>query len=267
VLLKRINEIKLPAVLLLLLILMMSHPAANSALAASSQEKGIFQDLGLGVNLWLPTLRGTARVNGNSSGTIIDFKDTLGISDKNMLSVFPFTSTQGKLRLSYSGFSYNGNKRSVENINYNSVVYPAGGNLISDLDVKTLRLLWLSDFSLLGDSNFSWILGVQGYDLKLALDAATVPNNRSERAISGVMPSLGARFETARTKPTAYYAEIYGFPAKEYAFNAEIGAAHRLPGKAVLSLGYKISSQKAKSGGDYIKVELSGPFAQLKYKF
>lgn len=84
---------------------------------------------------WFPSLKATMRAG--SSGTEINLKDDLGISDSNTYSVEAFAGIGNHhLAVSYTPLDYSASKNITTAINFNNKNYTVGSNVNTDLHLK-----------------------------------------------------------------------------------------------------------------------------------
>jgi len=86
---------------------------------------------------WFPSMK--ASVKAGSSGTEINLKDELGISDNNTYSVEAFAGIgHHHLSLSYTPLDYTGRRNIAKTINFNNHNYVVGSDVSTDLHLKML---------------------------------------------------------------------------------------------------------------------------------
>jgi len=129
---------------------------AGSAFAASGFE------VGARGAYWFPKLTGNAQTNATGD-TRFDFKDTLGVEDKN----FPFGEVflrlgNTTLRVGYTQLTFDGDKELTQTVVFNGTTYSASDNVISSLDMKMID----------GEVQYDFLrpdVGVAGFNLGLLL--------------------------------------------------------------------------------------------------
>lgn len=93
---------------------------------------------------WFPTLKATMKAG--SSGTEVNLKDDLGISDSNTYSVEAFAGLGNHhLALAYMPLDYSADKNITRTVNFNNKTYVAGSSVKSDLRMKMLDLEYRYD--------------------------------------------------------------------------------------------------------------------------
>jgi hypothetical protein len=126
--------------------------------AGSVLPAGAFE-IGARAYYWYPSLKATLKAG--SSGTEVNIKDDLGISDSNTYSVEAFAG-QGNhhLTLSYAPLDYSSDKNITRTIDFNNNIYIAGSVVKTDIRLKMLDAEYRYDLL-----NFENMLG--GFSINL----------------------------------------------------------------------------------------------------
>ncbi len=144
---------------------------AGSAFASSGFE------VGARGAYWFPKLTGSAQTNATGD-TRFDFKDTLGVEDKNIPfgeAYLRFGSTT--IRVGYTQFKFDGDKQLTQTVIFNGTTYSAADNVISKLDMKMLD----------GEVQYDFLrpdVGLAGFNLGLILKVKYVDGEVELRSVS-----------------------------------------------------------------------------------
>jgi hypothetical protein len=225
---------------------------------------------------WITDLTARAKVTENDVGTDIDFKTDLGLKDKN----FPdgrftwYTGPKSKLRLAYTRISYSGDKNVERTIEFGGEIYNVGTRVITDFDVKYIRLGWVWQFINVADGKvkFGTLLEAKGFWVDTSLEAPDIalPVKESEKFAIG-LPTIGVALDINPHKMVNIFAEISGLPAGKYGYflDGEAGIKIKIIPIKNLSIlgGYRIFDIKAENDSDFAKLRISGPFIGATLRF
>lgn len=223
---------------------------------------------------WITDLTAKTKVTENNIGTDVDFKSDLGVKDEN----FPegrfiwYTGPKSKLRLAYTQISYNGDKNVERTIEFGGETYIVGTRVITNLDVKYLRLGWVWQFINVaeGKVKFGTLLEAKGFWIDTTLEAPNMvpPIKESEKFAIG-LPTIGAALDINPHKIVNIFAEISGLPGGKYGYFFDGEAGIKIIPIKNLSImgGYRIFDIKAKDKPDYAKLKISGPFIGATLRF
>lgn len=93
---------------------------------------------------WFPSLKATLKAG--SSGTEVDVKDDLGVSNSNTYSVEAFAGLGNHhLTLSYTPLDYTASKAITKPVKFNNKNYTVGDNVSSDLHLRMLDVEYRYD--------------------------------------------------------------------------------------------------------------------------
>jgi len=223
---------------------------------------------------WITDLTAKAKVTESGIGTGIDFKDDLGLKDEN----FPdarftwYTGPNSKLRLAYNQVAYDGDENIERTIEFGGSIYPVGTRVITDLDIKYLRLGWAWQFINIakGKVKLGTLLEAKGLLMKISVEAPNlIPPIKESVRFRGILPTLGSALDINPHKIVNIFAEVSGIYAGEYGsfLDGEAGVKI-IPIKNLSVLGgYRIFYLKAEDDSDFAKLKISGPFVGATLRF
>jgi hypothetical protein len=226
------------------------------------------------VRYWITDLTAKAKVTESGIGTGIDFKADLGLKDEN----FPdgrftwYTGPNSKLRLAYNQVAYDGDKNIGRTIEFGGSIYPVGTRVITDLDIKYLRLGWAWQFITIakGKVKLGTLLEAKGLLMKISVEAPNlIPPIKESVRFRGILPTLGSALDINPHKIVNIFAEVSGIYAGEYGsfLDGEAGVKI-IPIKNLSVLGgYRIFYLKAEDDSDFAKLKISGPFVGATLRF
>ena len=226
-----------------------------------STQAAYAADYGLSVRTWFPSLDGKVQ-----KGTALDFKDNLGIENKNLMSVGLILGEEGKFQFDYDDFSFDGTKNPSTGYTFDGISYNPADRVKSTTDLTYVAAKWLPTYNAKSDRNFSWLFGVSHAKIKTSLKAS---GKNAGQNFKSFYPIVGARYEIGTTKPTSYYGEIAASitSGSKYSYNFEASIKRNISEKSGFVAGYRYLTAKAGSDAEYAKISLSGPFVQLNYHF
>ncbi len=213
------------------------------------------------VRTWFPSLDGKVQ-----KGTTLDFKDNLGIEDKNLTSVGLSFGDPGKLQFDYDSFSFDGTQNPAAGYTFNGIAYSPADRVKATTELTYIAAKWLPTYDAKSERNFSWLFGVSHSEIKTKMEA---PGKNTTKTFKSFAPIIGARYEIGTTTPTSYYGEIAASVTggNKYSYASEIGVKRNISKKAGYIAGYRYLAAKSGSDDEYAKLSLSGPFLQLNYHF
>lgn len=142
---------------------------------------------------WFPELKGNLRVDqGGITGTQVDLKDDLGISNESFPSVEVFAGI-GKHHVSfmYTQFHYSGTKIINQNIIFSGQTYAANALVESDLKTKMLDLEYQYDVINLENILAGFSIGIIGklkyLDAEASMKSPT-PGSQSNQTETFALP-------------------------------------------------------------------------------
>ena len=223
---------------------------------------------------WITDFTAEAKVTESGIGTDIDLKDDLGLKDEDLPDVrFTWnTGPKSKLRLAYSQVAYSGDETIERTIEFAGETYTVGTRVITDFDVKYLRLGWAWQFINIanGRVKLGTLLEAKGALIDISLDAPYLipPIKESERFIGG-LPTVGAALDINPHKLVNIFAEVSGIYAGKYGYFLDGEAGIKIiPIKYVSILGgYRILDFQVEDDPDLAQLRISGPFVGITLRF
>jgi len=221
---------------------------------------------------WMPNLSAEGKVEQDDIGTEIDFKNDLGLADKD----FPFgrltwyIGPNSRLRASYTPISYSGDTAITKQIIFDGTTYTAGSRVITDLSVQYITFGWV--WQPINIANGTFKLGPQidlkGFLIDASLRAPALGVDESANVPAG-FPTLGLVADLNPTERMNVFADISGISAGSYGYFFDAEAGLKLIPVKNLSIvgGYKILRLNAEMDPDFFKMQIAGPFAGLTLRF
>jgi outer membrane protein len=238
---------------------------AGSAFAASGFE------VGARGAYWFPKLTGSAQTNATGD-TRFDFKDTLGVEDKN----FPFGEAflrlgNTTLRVGYTQIKFDGDKQLTETVVFNGTTYSATDNVTSMLDMKMIDGEVQYDFLRpdigIAGFNIGLLLKVKYVDgkveLRSALAGSTVKDFKAPIPMVGAAAGVGFLKDMVRVDARAAgiaYSGNHLYDADAYASFAPLPFV-RIQG------GYRYIDLKIDKDGTLASFKLKGPYVGAQVSF
>ncbi len=150
--------------------------ALLAVLAFPTPAHALGDIVGVEAAIWPQSLSGNAAIdNGSTQGTTIDFKNDLGLKDKD-------STPQGRLWLrlgrNYLTFDYNGSSRSGDgvlnkSVNYNGTTYSSGETIQSKYDLNLIEAQYRFDFVKLKLVDFGLGVGLNLAQIKMQLNGSS----------------------------------------------------------------------------------------------
>jgi hypothetical protein len=237
-------------------------------------EKGARVKVEFEGRYWITNLTAEAKVTDFGIGTDIDLKDDLGLKDEDFPDV-RFTWYPGpnsKVRLAYTQVAYSGDKTIGRTISFDGKTYSIGTRVITDFDMKYLRLGWTWQFINIakGKVKFGTLLEAKGALVDISLDAPYLipPIKESEKFIGG-LPTVGAALDSNPHKFVNVFAEVSGIYAGKYGYFLDGEAGVKIiPIKNVSVVGgYRILDFKVEDDPDLAQLRIAGPFVGATLRF
>jgi len=243
------NSLKAAALLLVFGLCLISAQAAYAA------------DYGLSIRTWFPSLDGKVQ-----KGTTLDFKNDLGIENKNLMSVGLSFGEEGKLQFDYDNFSFEGKKNPAAGYTFDGISYNPTDRVKATTEFTYIAVKWLPTYNAKSERNFSWLFGISNSKIKTKMEA---PGKNSVKTFKSFAPIVGVRYEIGATTPTSYYGEIAASvtSGNKYSYASEVGVKRNISEKAGFVAGYRYLTAKSGSNDEYAEISLSGPFLQINYRF
>ena len=147
-----------------------------------------------------------------------------------------------------------------------------GTRVITDLDVKYLRLGWAWQLTNIANSKvkFGILLEAKGFVLDTSLEAPNLipPIKESARFRVG-LPTIGAALDVNPHKVVNVFAEVSGIYAGEYGYFLDGEAGVKIIPIKNLSVvgGWRTLNFKGEDDPDFAKLRISGPFVGATLRF
>ena len=221
---------------------------------------------------WVTDMTGKVKVTSNGVGSAVDFKDDLGMTNRN----FPegrftwYTGDNSRIRLAYTELHYSGDSILGRPIQFKGTTYSASTPVSSDLTLDYLRLGWIWQFINLGSDTFrlGTIIEVKGFSAKTSLKAPTLGLSDSER-IAAPLPTVGLALDIKAHRMLAFFAEVSGVSAGRYGslIDGEAGVKFMPVKNFGLVGGYRVFNVNGKDDPDYVRMNVQGPFIGATLRF
>ncbi len=223
---------------------------------------------------WFTDLEGKVKVTDADIGTDIDVKKDLEIKDEG----YPdwrftwYTGKKSKIRVAYTQAGYDGEANLRRTILFNGTTYNAGTRVLTDLDIKYLRIGWAWQFIYLDNGllKLGTLIEAKGFWTKTTLEAPDlVPAIREKERVLFALPTVGAALDINPHKMLNIFAEGSGLPAGKYGYMYDAEAGVKLIPIKILSIvgGYRLLEFKAKDDRDFAKARVYGPFVGVTVRF
>lgn len=226
---------------------------------------------------WFPSLKADLKVDKDGvTGTQVDLKDDLGVSNESFPSVEAFAGI-GKhhISLMYTQFHYSGSKNITKSVSFAGKTYSANALVESDLKTKMLDLEYQYDLinmeNLLAGFSIGVIAKIKYFDGEASIKSSTVGSQFDQKeTFAAPVPMLGvgahigliANILEARAKVTGmgYSGSVF------YDALADISVT---PFPFLdIHAGYRIMKLKIDNVNDvYGNLEFAGPYAALTVSF
>jgi len=223
---------------------------------------------------WFTDLEGRVRVTDADIGTDIDFKKDLDIKDEGYPEVRLtwYTGKKSKIRFAYTQVGYDGDANLQRTILFDGITYNVGTRVVTDLDVKYLRIGWAWQFINIDNGliKLGTLIEGKGFWSKITLEAPDlVPSLRDKVRVVFALPTIGAALDINPHKMLNIFAEGSGLPAGKYGHVYDVEAGIKLIPVKILSIigGYRLMEFKAKDDRDFAKARVHGPFVGVTVRF
>jgi hypothetical protein len=223
---------------------------------------------------WFTDLEGRVKVTEADIGTDINFKKDLDIKDEGYPEVRLtwYTGKKSKVRLAYTQVGYDGDAIVQRTILFNGTTYNRGTRVLTDLDIKYVRIGWAWQFINIDNGliKLGTLLEGKGFWTKTTLEASNlVPALREKEKFVFPLPTIGAALDINPHEMLNIFAEGSGLPAGKYGYMYDVEAGIKLIPIKILSImgGYRLLEFKAKDDPDFAKVRVHGPFVGVTVRF
>jgi len=221
---------------------------------------------------WFTDLEGNVKVTDGNTGTDIDFKKDLDIKDEGYPEVRLtwYTGKKSKIRLAYTQVAYEGDANLQRTILFDGTTFNAGTRVLTDLDIKYLRIGWAWQFINIDNGliKLGTLIEGMGFWTETTLDAPNVGVREKEEFVFA-LPTIGAALDINPHKMLNIFVEGSGMTAGEYGYAYDVEAGIKLIPIRILSIvgGYRLMEFKAKDDHDFAKAKVYGPFVGVTVRF
>jgi hypothetical protein len=223
---------------------------------------------------WFTDLEGNVKVTDGDIGTDINLKKDLDIKDEGYpeARLTWYTGKNSKIRIAYTQVGYDGDTNLQRTIVFNGTTYNVGTRVVTDFDIRYVRLGWAWQFINIGNGTvkLGTLLEGMGFWGKVAIEAPDLaaPIKESAEYVFG-LPTLGIALDINPHKILNIFAEGSGMTAGSYGYvyDAEVGI--KLIPIKILSImgGYRIMEFRVESDDDFVKTRVHGPFVGVTVRF
>jgi len=233
------------------------------------------QRIALDASAWVPSVMAAeAKVEGGAlPGTAFDFKQDLGIDDEPLadLRLSVFTGPNSRLRLAYTRASYAGDTILDRTIQFNGSVFPASTRVVSDLDLHYARLGWIWQLPVIPDKlRVGPVVEAKAFVASATLDApATTPRLRETERVAVVIPSAGLALDLSLHPLIDLFAEGSALTLGDRGrvIDAEAGVRVHLVKFLTMIAGYRFFEVRGEEDHSFARLQLSGPFVGVTFRF
>ncbi len=223
---------------------------------------------------WFTDMEGKIKVTENDIGTDIDFKEDLDIKDEGYPEVRLtwYTGKNSRIRAAYTQVKYEEDTDLQRTIIFDGKVYPVGTRVLTEADIRYLRIGWAWQFINIGRGflKLGTLVEGIGFWVEGSLEAPNLipPIKESEEFWFG-LPTVGVALNLRPHRMLDIFAEGSGMYAGSYGYVYDCEAGIKLIPIKLLSLlgGYRILDFKAKHDPDYIRAKVHGPFVGVTVRF
>lgn len=217
---------------------------------------------------WNPSLTAQSKLKADPAS--VDFKNELGLGDKNATDFRVTVGDEKKMRLAYTKFNYSGNRTETGTIQYNGKNYDYSAGIASNLDIDYYRLSLIRPLAHTQAADVDWMIDLKGLTFKGKLNGiANGTNVTTDKSFTGVIPTVGFAVSTKTPNAVNAYAEVSGLPLASYGYiyDYEGGVKYQPTSNFTLTAGYRVFDMKLKNDDEWAKLKLSGPFFSADWKF
>ena len=221
---------------------------------------------------WFATLDAATRVeSGSIPGTRIDLDQDLDVEDASLPEVrLTFaTGLNSKLRLAYLQGSFDGETTLGQSIQFSGRTFGANTRVESELDLYYGRIGWTWQFPVVpGVFRIGPLLEVKG----LVIDASIRSRDtglRESALLPMAFPTVGAMLSISPISALDIFAEVSGmtFGSLGHVVDAEAGVRFIPVRFLTLAAGYRVFDVRIEHDDDFAKLELTGPFIGVSFRF
>jgi hypothetical protein len=223
---------------------------------------------------WFTELEGDVKVTENDIGTDIDLNEDLDIRDEGYpeIRLTWYTGKNSRIRAAYTQGEYDRDESLRRTIIFNGKIYPAGTQVLTDLDIRYLKIGWAWQFINIGEGvlKIGTLIEGMGFWVDGSLEAPTLspPVKESEDFLLA-LPTIGLALDLRPHKMLNIFAEGSGIYAGNYGHVYDCEAGIKLIPIKLLSIlgGYRILEFKGEHDDEHIKIRIHGPFVGLTVRF
>jgi len=223
---------------------------------------------------WRGDLEASARVSDGAIGTLFDFKQDLGLTDKDVPEGrFVWTiGPHSRLRFAYLDVAYHGDATVTRTIEFSGVTYTVGTRVLTDLEKQYMRVGWVWQFvrSAGGKFRLGTILELKRLKIDATLQAPELaPPVRERDGFDGVQPSLGIAIDVNPHRAVNLFIEGSGIAAGNRGSMVDAEAGVRVFPIANFGLlaAYRVLDLRLDNKPDYAKLRIAGPFVGLSVRW
>jgi len=219
---------------------------------------------------WNPDLSLDGKVEENNIGADVDFVDDLGIDDEKFPggSVYLYTGDSSFLRADYVPIDYDSDDIITKQIEFNGQIYTAGTRVLTDFEMRYLRLGWGWYFIDTDIVRIGSLIEAKIFDIDMALKAPIAALDEAEDFVFG-LPTVGGIIEVNPIDMLSIYGEISGIMAGSYGhmFDAQAGVKFIPIDYVTVSAGYRLFNIDVEVQDNEADLMLAGPFISASVRF
>jgi len=223
--------------------------------------------------LWKAELVAMAKVSSSTSeGNELDFKNDLGIADRDIIDgkITWHIASKSKLKFSYTQMAFNGDKTVSRNLRFGEETFSSNSRIITDFDVKLLKIAWIYQFIDEKYFKIGPLFELKGIWIDTSLYTPSTETKQSDNLTTGI-PALGAAVNITPFKFIDLFGEASGLYLDEerYGYTYDVEAGVRITPFEHISItsGYRVIELNAEDVPDYAKFKLEGPFFGALLRF
>ena len=206
-------------------------------------------------------------------GTNIDLSHDLGIdgADAPEERLTFWAGPASRIRLAYTRLEFDAEETLSRTIKFSGVTFSENSRVATDIDIHYGRIAWIwQPLAIPGVLRFGGLFEAKGFVIDAHLRTLDVaPMVRKSVPIALVLPTLGLALDVTALPMLNVFVEASGLPAGNlgHIVDAEAGVRFVPIRFFSLSAGYRVLDIRAHEGGDFAKLNLSGPFVGASLRF
>ncbi len=217
----------------------------------------------------LQFLKGDLRLQ-DGGGSRIELQDDLNIDDARTLwAQLDFQPFRGHhLVFGYTPLSFDGDNTLQSDLLVNGILYPAGDDVESKLELTTYEVAYRFDLFLGEKVNVSPVLSMSLLDAKGELEDRTTGLSERDK-IFLPLPAVGLRFEAFPFSRLALFGEAKGFTlgANATTLSAEGGITVHIINNIAFYASYRYALYDIDRGDIELNTALHGPYVGLSFRY